>query len=457
MAGLGGAFEKVAGNETLQQIAIWQILGTILSAALAPALQAITNAANGAAQEVPLSPADLALGVLRNVFGEEEAAKMAAMSGVSPANFHTLTLLTGDSIGPQQAAVALRRGYLTPEQYDLAIRQSRLRDEYAPVVQKLAIQQPSPVDILQAYLEGQIGEAEARTKYQALGGDPDYFDLEYHTRGSSPSPVEAGRMAHRGIIGWTGQGPDVVSYEQAFLEGPWRNKWSGPMQQLSEYLPPPRTVTAMQREGSLTPAQALDLYKKAGLSDTLAQAYLDAASHGSTAGPRTLSESIVHALYTDQLIDAAEATKLLEQYRYTAEEAAYYLKVWDFEVAARMQTSAARKIGTLYVGHKLDKATALKELSNLAVPSAQAQKLLDIWSIEREANVAILTRAQIAAAFKNELMDEQTALSKLQQLGYSADDAKMVLELAVKEPLSVYEQQLAAQAPATPAGGTTGG
>jgi hypothetical protein len=55
-------------------------------------------------------------------------------------------------------------------------------------------------------------------------------------------------MANRGIIPWSGSGPRSTSFEQAFLEGPWRNKWLGPFRKAAEYFPPPRTITAMYNE-----------------------------------------------------------------------------------------------------------------------------------------------------------------------------------------------------------------
>ena len=73
-------------------------------------------------------------------------------------------------------------------------------------------------------------------------------------------------MARRGIIPWDGEGAGVVSFRQAFLEGPWRNKWEPYFRSLADYIPPPRTVTAMVREGAMTDADALKWYRAAGLT-----------------------------------------------------------------------------------------------------------------------------------------------------------------------------------------------
>jgi hypothetical protein len=239
------------------------------------------------------------------------AAREAAFAGVNADRFAVLAQLAGNAPDPTSLAVGLRRKLIDAATYDRGIRQGRLRDEWADLVRELAVVQPAPGAMLAAFLEGQIPEAEARDRYAQLGGDPAYFDILYNTEGQAPTPTQALELANRGIIPWGGSGPGVVSFEQAFLEGPWRNKWQASFRELGAYLPPPRTVTAMLREGALTPAQATTLLEKQGLTPELAAAYLSGAHHQGTAKTKELAESTVLDLYRDQLISRDQVLTFL--------------------------------------------------------------------------------------------------------------------------------------------------
>jgi len=295
--------------------------------------------------------------------------------------------------------------------------------------------QPSPESMLNAYLEGQISEAEARTRYAKLGGDPDYFDILYDSQGQAPTPTQALELANRGIIPWTGSGAGVVSYEQAFLEGPWRNKWAASFRALAEYLPPPRTVTAMHKEGSLSTAQATALLEKQGLTPELAAAYLASSSHQKVAAAKELATTTVLTLYRDRIIPRAEAATFLEAQRYSPAQADYILQVEDMRVAEKFIVAGVSKVHTLYVGHKISETQAMATLAQYGVDNAQAKELADLWGHERAANVRQLTPAQVEAAWEHKIIDQPTALARLAEMGYTAYDAWVALSVRAKEAL----------------------
>lgn len=439
MAGLAG----ILGNPVLEQILVYGVVQQLIGAALTPFTTAVLNAVNAADPQAALSPADMADAVVRGIATEDDAAAEAKFSGVSPERFHTLALLAGNAPDPTSLAIALRRELIDSATYDRGIRQGRLRDEWADTVRELAIQQPSPEAMLQAYLEGQVDEGTARAKFAQLGGDPDYFDVLFNTQGQAPSPVEALELANRGIIPWGGSGPGVVSYEQAFLEGPWRNKWLGPFRALGAYLPPPRTVTAMHREGSLSDAQAAKLLEQHGLTPELAAAYLSSSTAQKLTKTKNLAEGTVLDLYRDRLIPRTEAAALITKLGYDASEAEFILEVEDLRVEARAMTAAVTRIGSLFTGHKIDQGTAAGALASLGVDAKGAGELIGIWDLERAANVKLPTAAQIEAAFGYGIIDQPTAVAELGVMGYSPYDAWLVLSVHNKAPL-----------PDEPAGGT---
>jgi hypothetical protein len=290
-------------------------------------------------------------------------------------------------------------------------------------MQKLGVIQPSPQMMLEAELEGQLTHAEALQRYTALGGDPSYYDIMFNTQGQAPTPTQALELANRGIIPWTGQGPTATSYEQAFLEGPWRNKWEVPFKALAEYLPPPRTVVAMLRAGSITVAQATTWLKHQGLSDTAVSAYVADASQQKLQGTKDLTQTTIIDLYLDRLIPKTQAATDLVNLGYTTAEANYILAVADARITQRFLGSAVGRIHSRYVAWRIDKPTAQSALQGLNVDSTGISDLLGLWDIERTANTPQLSAAQIAKAYKNNILDRPTTYARLEQLGYSKQEA----------------------------------
>jgi len=431
MAGLGG----LLGNSTLQQLLIWQVGAQVIGAALGPYLNALTAQVNAATPLAVLSPEAAADAVLRNVWPASRARDEANMGGLNDERFDVLARLAGNAPDPTSLAVALRRKLIGPDRYLEGVRQGRLRDEWAETVKALAVQEPSPVSALEAYLEGQTDEATARDLFARWGGDPQWFDLLYNTQGQAPTPVQALELANRGIIPWSGSGAGVVSFEQAFLEGPWRNKWLPAFRALGEYLPPPRTVTAMYNEGSIGRARAIELLTKQGLAADLAAAYISSGSSQKTAPTKDLAQTTVLALYRDRLIDRAAAADFLGSLGYDATEADYVLQIVDLEVAQRFLSSAVGRVRTLYVGHKIGRAQVSATLAQLGVSPENVTDLLGIWDLEEAANVRALTPSEVAAAFKLELLDQATAQDRLVQLGYQPYDAWLYLSIHAKGAL----------------------
>jgi hypothetical protein len=431
MAALGSLLSGIQRN-TLFQIAEYQVAGALLGGVLEPEADALRQTVYDANPIAILSPADAAEAVLRNVWPAGRARAEAQRSGVNSERFDVLSRLAGNAPDPQSLAVALRRKLIGPDRYLEGIRQGRLRDEWAELVQQLSVQEPTPGDALDALLEGQLPEGRARDLYAQFGGDPAHFQWLFDSRGSAPTPSQAADMANRGIISWSGSGPRSTSFEQAFLEGPWRNKWLGPFRKAAEYFPPPRTITAMYNEGSLSRARAMELLKAQGLADDLAAAYLSSGSSQKTAPTKDLARGTIETLYRDRLVTRDNAASFLESLGYSGDEAGFILAVVDVAVVQRFLSAAVGRIHTLYVGHKVSREASLSALAALDVPAETLPDLIGIWDLERAANVRVLSPAEIASAYKLSLIDQASAQAMLQQLGYQPHDAWLYLSIHVK-------------------------
>lgn len=376
-----------------------------------------------------LAPADAALGMLRGTLNEARAHEAAHAAGLTNDDFQTLVDNTGEPPAPEMLLSLWRRGKIDTAKLDHGIRQSRIRNEWIHVMHELDVIPPSPQEALNALLQGQISEEEARRRYKEGGGDMSWFQHAFDAEGSAPSPVQLGEMANRGIIPWNGQGPRVVSFKQGFLEGPWRNKWSEPMRKLAEYYPPPRTISALVKDGAISKKEALKLLREQGLDAQLAAAYVRSATSEKTVAHKDLAVTQIKELYRDQAIDRAEAVQMWKDLGYDGHEAHFLAVLADLERVQRFTETAISTIHTRYIGHAIDRHTASTDLDQLGVPANQRNSLLKTWDLERAAKVKRLTAAEVHKAVKKGLLSEQQGMQRLEQMGYPAEDATIYLQL----------------------------
>jgi hypothetical protein len=391
---------------------------------------------------VLLSPADSAEAVIRNFMSHAEALAIAEKQGVSPADFATMIHLAGDAPGPQQLAEALRRGAI-PEHgtganstsFDQGIAEGRLADKWADVIKVLAQIWPTPVNALEALLKGQVTHAEGLALYEKLGGAPEFFEILFNTQGSAPTPLELIEMANRGYIPWTGTGPAVVSYEQGFKEGPWRDKWAPVYRRFAEYLPPESTVVTLLSHGAIGQREAAELLARQGMSQSLITAYLDEAHTEALSDYRGLSVNAAITAYEAHIVSAADTKIILESLHVSPSAADLMLAYADIHRAFTAVGNAIARVRTLFAARKITDATARESLIRLNVPSASIDGIMQAWELENSISVKVLTEAQIAEAFAADLMTQAEATTELENIGYTPFDAWVLLSVKHKAPL----------------------
>jgi hypothetical protein len=431
MAGLGDLFGK---GSIAEQLFVWGVLNQIIGALAGPYFEELQHDVNVKHPVGELSPAELADATVRNFLAQGDAASHAQKSGLTADKFALLVHLAGEAPGPLQLAVALRRG-LIPEggtgagsiSFTQGISEGRLANKWAETIKRLAVEWPTPTDALEALLEGQISEAEGRALYEKFGGDPDYFTMLFNTRGQAPTPMEALEMARRGIIPWEGTGPASVSFHQAFLEGPWRNKWLTPFRELGVYVPPSRTISALLRAGSITESKAAELWAKQGLEPDLIKAFINDATKGKAATSRDLTRGEIEQMHEQHILSDAQATDLLHKLGYDPHEAELIITSGNVRRATQAVNSAVTRIRTLFVGHKIVKAAAVSSLTALGITSQQVSAIIRTWELEESINVRQLTPAQITGAWDKKIISESEALSELEAIGYTPRDAWILL------------------------------
>lgn len=439
--GLGGLFDGV--GSAAGQLFLWQVLGQILSALLGPVVTEVQQTAFSKDPSLALDAATAAQLVVQHIMSQSDAESEASLTGIDPVRFANLVLQAGNTLDLGSVVAAYQRGLIGDGAFDPAdvslhgaMASSGIREGWAPILSKLTVAIPTIAEVMNAWLEGQIDESEARTRYLAAGGDPTWFETSYNANGEAPTPVELLDLVNRGIIPIAGEGPGVVSYNQGFLEGPWRNKWLDSVLALREYYPPPRTVTAMYHGGQLTAAQASSYLAKQGLSADLIAAYLSPTTATTTTAEKTLAKTDILSLYADGLIPKSRAHDLLVAIKYPSEAADELLELQDFKTAKANLTAQVDLVKQLYKGGKATASDTQTALVAAGVPAVQAEALINSWNVATAVEVRSLTAAQIVDLWEYDIVDLPTTLTMLEALGYDSEDAFYLVQIKNKGPIN---------------------
>lgn len=388
------------------------------------------------------SPEQLAEGVIRNFIGRAEAGTEAARQGVSAAVFDLLVHLAGDAPGPEQLAVALRRGLVPgrgkgPQStsFEQGIAEGRLADKWAPVIRGLAQLWPTPTDALDAEVKGQLTAAEADRLYVQLGGDIQFKSWLLDTIGESPTPLEAAIMAARGIITEHGTGPAVLSYDQAVKESRYRNKWGPAYRALSRHIPPPSTVATFLARGVVSDQQGHAWLNENDLDPATAAAYMSDAEFTETSDFRGLTSGAVISMYVAGVLTAPQAGVILEALHVSPRAAQLLIQYADLRYFVDSINRSVQRIATLFVSRKIGVDTARSALQRLGISPAALDKVISTLQIQAAADVKTLTPAEIADAVKYKVMELPEALADLEAIGYTPYDAWVYLSVKNKAPL----------------------
>jgi len=437
---LGDLFGK---ESAFGQLLIWQVGAQVIGAVMAPGLNELTQLVNEAAQTEQLTPAMLADLVVRNYLDIASATATARKSGVSPDDFALMVKSAGDAVDTTTLIEGYRRKILgwdtsengLPSVID-GIREGRLADKWAPLIQALGDIPLGVADAVDAVVEGQIPMEQGEAIAYQSGINAANFKILYNTRGNPPGPADLAEMVRRGIIPVHGSGPDVLSLDQGIAEGASKDKWITAYEQMLTVLPAEGRVTTLLRNGVITRDRAISYYQQLGYDQAAAAAFADEAAAVKTAPDKLLAKSDVITLYADGAITRADAAGLLADLGYDQVEAEQILTIQDLHTATAATNAAINRIASYYVARKIDDTGAVNALNSLNVPPAQQTTLLTAWGIERTSNVKLLTESQIADAWAYEIIDTGTAIGELMALGYTQLDAWIVLSIKNKAAIT---------------------
>lgn len=434
----------------VQQFFVYGLMFQLAGTMLAPFTQDVQNNVWAAHPDRPIPPADIATAVVRGIgLGDSAGVDVpgwalteAAKSGFDSDVMNTLVGVTGDAPALELLFQMIRRSIIDESQLTEGIKEGDIKDKWIPFVEKLRYVQPSPIDIINAYLRAQISESDARAWAAQLGlepagyvdGNPDWFQIMYDTAGRPPGVIELLELAKRGFIPFDGTGPAVLSVEQAVDESDIKPKWYPAIKDLARYYPPNGEIRGLLQHGWITDAQARALWAANGVDETLQGAYAAMAETEQTTQDRALAKGDIESLILERVITDDQAKDLLQRIGYTGDNADYIVSMANFRFEMEALREAIRQVGSLYTKRKITASEAKTGLEALGLPEANVSSLLDILTAQRNSQVLLPTVGQVTTAAFYDIIDTPTALLYLQQLGYAEWDAWLVLSARLHAP-----------------------
>lgn len=371
----------------------------------------------------PLSPADAALAYLRGNLSEADAQSAAAESGVSADTFATMVDNTGEPLGLEQLLQAYRRGFIDEATLTKGILESRVRNEWAPTAIQLAYSPMSTADAVQAVVQNQLDESTAATYAQQNGLAPDQFATLLATAGSPLSRTEMEELYNRGLAT-----EDQVN--QALSESRLKPKYNALAFELHTRLLTPALISDTVLYGAMDQPAAVSKVMDLGYSTEDATTLVNSASNAKMFSYRNRVVEDVAQLYEVNALDSTTAAGYITSMGWSDEEAAVILQAAEYNREKRIQSAAITSIRSKYVGHRIIDTQAESALSEIGVPSGEVSYLLNLWTIELDANIQYLTPVYVAKAVTATLMSLADATAYLVARGYSEADATILAQVA---------------------------
>jgi hypothetical protein len=313
-----------------------------------------------------------------------DAVEDAKWAGVDLERLSVMVGNYGRPMSPEAAAFATYKGIIERVDFDRAVAEGDVRNEWADAIFENSRFVLSPQDAAGLRLRGWKTRAEAQAIGDLHGASAETMDDLFLNRGR-PATV------HQVHIGFArgGRHPDVGDDEKetvrkAVQQSDIRPEWFDLLWAQRYTMPSAFVLRALTQDGTFTEAEAENILLESGWRPDLAKlAATKWAGGGVTAGSK-----------------------------------------W----ADRARTQAWGTIHSSYIADEIAAFEAETALESLGVPAGEVALVVGFWNIERALTRKQLTPAQIKAAFKKSVYDRQTAINELVGRGYDGADAATYLD-----------------------------
>jgi len=273
----------------------------------------------------------------------------------------------------------------------------------------------------------EVGEWTAK---QGIGAD--WAKRYWRAHWELPSPNMLYEMMHRGVIT-----EDEARTALRIADYPkfWRDK----LMKISYRVFTRVDTRRMYARGVLSAEDVYNEYKAQGYDNTRAAQMRDWTIAEYQSKEKELSKSDILNAYKDSIISYDDAKKYLIDLKYSALDAWIILARVTLEKTTAYDKELVENVRLLYVSNRISETEVYARLGEIAPPAGFVQDKLRLWRLQRARQTTALTITEIKEAFLAGLLNNDNVLDKLPRLGYSAEDASLLLNTWVRQ--RVYSQQ----------------
>lgn len=367
-----------------------------------------------------LSPADLALAVLRQNVTEKDAVTYSAMWGLSEADFKTLLLNTGEPPGTMMLLEAYRRDFIDKDTLEQGVRESRVRPEWIPTIEKLRYAPMSTAQAANAVTRGYLKYADGASIAQQNGLEPEHWQYVYKSNGRPPSHGQLAQLYYRGLI-------SLDRFKQGIRESDIKDKYVENVVELGVKLLPLFEATSLLKEGFISGEIFSKQLLDQGYQKEVVDSIVKAAAGGAAGPPKRLTAAEIVTMYEDgSLTDKATVTRL-EGIGYKKADAESLIGEANVKAAAARHRTLITAVRTQFDRFQIDANTAKDDLLTIGVDQTSADRLLHDWTVVRPPGTKRLTEAQIMRLLKRKAITPIEAVTRLQADGYTETDAQLLV------------------------------
>lgn len=395
--------------------AIGATVGPVLGAALEPEIEGIRQGVWHQNPTRRISADVAAAAVLKGVLSPGSGASAAQYQGYDSSDFGIMVEASGQSIGIAEALLLYRRGQINLGHLQDIVRYSNVNPKFYDDVPKLQYGPPPAGEVVAGLLKGHLSQGEAATRLGHAGIDPENLEWMRATAGRPPSPMEMVRLWHRGEA-------TEADVEAAVRQSDINDDFLEFVKLAGRWYPPPRSIMAMLRDGSIDDSRGRELFRFAGVPDDIADDMIGEAHHSKGAAVKQLTTAQLVGMYSHRLISRPEANTKLTALRYTPADIALLLDYADDVRNERLLNATITKVGTKYVAHRINLTDAQHLLTTAGVSTAAQHDLFALWDIQRTANVVVPSASAVVGAYRRQDISALECRNRLTALGVQADD-----------------------------------
>ncbi|RLG06440.1 MAG: hypothetical protein DRN68_06940 [Thaumarchaeota archaeon] len=157
---------------------------------------------------------------------------------------------------------------------------------------------------------------------------------------------------------------------------------------------------------------------------------------------KSLTTSQIEGLFKKGLIDEAKAKEKLMRNEYTEEDAELIISLWKAEEEEKTKEEVKELnrslLDRLFIADLISEDDYRNKLRELGYTDEDIDLLVNLAKTKKEVRVEepkVLSKSDVLKAYREELIDEETAKKKLKELNYTDEDIELLLNMSAREKL----------------------